>query len=611
MIKGSWFLFRLLHLAGTPFILIPMRSSFRIVLALSLISQPALAVKHIKPGAYPNAKHDMVRVYTPAQIRKAGSLRAAIISGATGPRKIAVIVVEFDPSIRAGLTSGHNTIQSLANIDTYFDQMKQYFNEASFGHLSLTVKFFGPTGAQDRAVDAHAISIGKAMEYYGCGDEGKGCSSVTTPTPGLINANGNYLIYDALVAAHGFDATLNSTNYDDVVVVHAGNGNETTEGTEGDIWSIFYSQDSVIGNAGLGFTEGDVVPETETSGVASPLGVMCHEYGHSLGLPDQYNTGVSGGRSVVGDWEIMDSGPFLGPINGVGSNPSHPGAWDKYQLGWATAQIANSKGSYSLPYAETAAGGANALVMIPVLESTSEYYLVEYRSPTAAGALFDRYIPGEGLLIWHIDDDITSTRGVRVTDPTLANTVNTGVPHAGISIVTANGQDITNAYQGGSGDTFKNQSVFTSPRSNSFNNETSGITLVNISGVGGATATFEVANLAVTPGQRILKLINYPNPAGKGYSHPSGEGHTTFQFQLGRPADDYQINIYTLAGEMVRKVNKDAITLNITRSADEKWVYEYDWDLKNGDGAHVAPGVYLYLIRADGHSKSNKAVIIR
>ena len=40
-------------------------------------------------------------------------------------------------------------------------------------------------------------------------------------------------------------------------------------------------------------------------------------------------------------------------------------------------------------------------------------------------------------------------------------------------------------------------------------------------------------------------------------------------------------------------------------------VYEYDWDLKNGNGAMVMPGVYLYLIRADGLHDSNKAVVIR
>src|SRR5205814_336495 len=144
-------------------------------------------------------------------------------------------------------------------------------------------------------------------------------------------------------------------------------------------------------------------------------------------------------------------------------------------------------------------------------------------------------------------------------------------------------------------------------QSNNFAGQPSGVTLINIAGVGTAQATVDYASLAVSAGQSISKAVNFPNPAGTGYSHPSGTGHSTIQFQLTRPAQDYSINIYTLSADLVRKVGKDAITVNITRSADLKWVYEYVWDLTNGDGAHVAPGVYLYLIRADGESKSGKA----
>jgi hypothetical protein len=123
--------------------------------------------------------------------------------------------------------------------------------------------------------------------------------------------------------------------------------------------------------------------------------------------------------------------------------------------------------------------------------------------------------------------------------------------------------------------------------------------------------TSQVANLVVSAGQSIVKLINFPNPAGKRYAHPSGEGHTTIQAQLTRPANDFSILIYTLSGDLVRKIGLTDATLNLNRSADEKWVYEYVWDLTNGDGKMVAPGVYLYLLRVDGISQSNKLVIIR
>lgn len=585
-----------------------MRKSIAIFLIGALAPcEPARAVRHIDPSAFPNAFQDKVHTPSAAQIRATGSLRAATLSNAIGTKTFAVILVQF-PSADSTLTSGDKSILSFANIDGYFSQTTSYYKEVSYNKLTINFKFFGASGTtaggETTAAAAGAFTMAKPMEYYGCGDEGTGCNGVATPTSPTVNANGNYLIRDALNLARAAQPTLNSTNFDEVVIVHAGNGNETTL-SKGDIWSIFYSQDTVIQSAGAGFDEGDVVPETEISGITSPLGVICHEFGHSLGLPDLYNTSSSGGTSVVGNWEIMDSGPFTGS----GANPSHPGAWAKATLGWAAPQTVTTKGNFSIGPIETSSSG---LIKLPVKNGLSqEYFLVEYRLRTASGALFDHNIPGDGLLIWHVDDAISAARGVTATDPALANTVNTGSPHYGVSIVTADGVAMSGSNQGGSGNTFGDQGVFTNPKSNTLGGEASGISIVNISGIGSGTSSFDVANFTVTANQSISKVAAYPNPAGKGYAHPSGEGHATLQFQLTRPANDYQIHIYTLSGDLVRRIPKDAVTLNVSRSSDSKWVYEFDWDLKNGDGALVAPGIYLYLARADGLSKSGKAVVIR
>lgn len=46
---------------------------------------------------------------------------------------------------------------------------------------------------------------------------------------------------------------------------------------------------------------------------------FAHEYGHSLGLPDNYSTGS---RNTMDDWDLMASGP------------GHMSMWDKQELGW-------------------------------------------------------------------------------------------------------------------------------------------------------------------------------------------------------------------------------------------------------------------------------------
>lgn len=246
------------------------------------------------------------------------------------------------------------------------------------------------------------------------------------------------------------------------------------------------------------------------------------------------------------------------------------------------------------------------------LGGSKEYFLVEYRSKTAG--LFDQQIPGTGILIWHIDDNITTQRGFAATDPSLQNRVNTGSPHDGVAVVTADGLTISNSNQGSANNLFPNGRVkFDSPLSNLYDGSPTGIIIANIGALGTSTVSFDAANLAGTGGVSIMKVANYPNPAGTArYPHPNGPGHTTLQFQLSKPANEYQINIYTLSGDLVRKIGKEDIAFQLLeRSANEHFVYEYVWDLTNGDGAHVAPGVYLVLVRADGQSKSAKAVIIR
>ncbi len=571
-----------------------------------------MAVRHVKPGAYPNAARDNIHHPSKAEKqRAAGSRRAATISSTTGAKNIAVIIVQF-PAGTGSLISGSRTIVSLANIDTYFTQMAAYFTEVSYGQLTLTFKFFGTAGTAGgdaTAAAANAITLAQPMEYYGCGDEGgsSSCNGVTTPFPGQTRANGDVLIQDALVAARANYGGSTPTKgngaglFDAVIVMHAGNGNETTTNTPGDIWAIYYSQTAQI-TAG-GFSEGDVVPETETSGITSPLGVMVHEFGHELGLPDLYNTLT--GASVVGDWDIMDYGPYAG----AGANPTHINSWGKVILGWVTPQVASTKGSYSIGAVESSP--ATNVVKLPVQNGeASEYFLVEYKLRSAGS--FDQQLPGDGLLVWHVDDGIASARGVEVADASLTNTVNSGSPHYGVSVVTADGVTISGSNTGGAGNLFGNGGTFTSNQSTAFNGQSSGISMANISGVGTATAHFDISNIASAGTQSILKLTAYPNPAGKGYAHASGEGHVTLQFQLARAAQTYSLNIYTVSGDLVKKIDQGDITLHLNdRSSDFKWVYEYIWDFKNGDGKMVAPGVYLYLLRVDGQTKTNKLVIIR
>lgn len=128
---------------------------------------------------------------------------------------------------------------------------------------------------------------------------------------------------------------------DHIMIVHAGAGQEGGGGVQGDdaIWShsswVDYSVGVGPGYGGVQTGDPDVwvgpytiMPED------GGIGVFCHEFGHDLGLPDEYDT-IYSGESSVGFWSLMASGSWLGQP--LGTEPSDISVWGRYALGWVNS----------------------------------------------------------------------------------------------------------------------------------------------------------------------------------------------------------------------------------------------------------------------------------
>ncbi|PPK70902.1 immune inhibitor A [Actinokineospora auranticolor] len=85
-----------------------------------------------------------------------------------------------------------------------------------------------------------------------------------------------------------------------------------------------------IGNTGLWV--GDYTMQPENGG----LGVFAHEYGHDLGLPDNYDTVGPGGAQENGInwWSLMAQSRVSSADEPIGLRANDLSAWDKLQLGW-------------------------------------------------------------------------------------------------------------------------------------------------------------------------------------------------------------------------------------------------------------------------------------
>jgi len=125
-------------------------------------------------------------------------------------------------------------------------------------------------------------------------------------------------------------------------------------------------------------------------GEPDPVGVFCHEFGHLLGLPDQY--GVAH-RTGVGDFCLMAIGHRGGGTSGA-DRPFGLCAWCRTVLGWTRPAAVDPGLVQDLVLAPSTAG-VGEVFLVPG-DAEGEAFLLENRR--RAG--WDADLPGEGLLVW-------------------------------------------------------------------------------------------------------------------------------------------------------------------------------------------------------------------
>ncbi|MEV4267131.1 immune inhibitor A domain-containing protein [Kribbella sp. NPDC049584] len=92
-----------------------------------------------------------------------------------------------------------------------------------------------------------------------------------------------------------------------------------------------------IGDTGM--YVGDYTIQPENGGIS----VFAHEYGHDLGLPDEYDTSGAAVENGVNWWTIMSQSRVSKPSDGgIGEQAADFNAWDKLQLGWLDYEIVNA-----------------------------------------------------------------------------------------------------------------------------------------------------------------------------------------------------------------------------------------------------------------------------
>ncbi|WP_395661315.1 M6 family metalloprotease domain-containing protein, partial [Aestuariivirga sp.] len=135
------------------------------------------------------------------------------------------------------------------------------------------------------------------------------------------------------------------------------------------------------------------------------VGVIIHEYGHVLGLPDLYDINYT--SNGVGQWSTMSHGLYncsWEKQNGQDvcvHTPVLLDAFSRLVLNWSTP-IVIERGAAPVSVTLPPTDESPSVVLFGSGEPLSEYFIVENRQKSG----FDAGLPGSGLLVWHVDDAV-------------------------------------------------------------------------------------------------------------------------------------------------------------------------------------------------------------
>lgn len=185
---------------------------------------------------------------------------------------------------------------------------------------------------------------------------------------------------------------------DNVYVFYAGHGENDSNMPNcvwPHSWNIEYAEtppvlDGVKINRYACSNELNFRPSLDTPEFAG-IGTFCHEFGHVLGQPDMYATTYTN-SFTPGSYSAMDHGSY----NNNGRTPPNFSAYERYAMEWLKPIDITEPteiNMYSL------ASGGNVYKMTLDEARPTEYYLFENRQQEG----WDKFIPGHGMLVWHID----------------------------------------------------------------------------------------------------------------------------------------------------------------------------------------------------------------
>lgn len=299
----------------------------------------------------------------------------------TGKLRVKVLLVDF-PDRTGNLPVQHYEAM-LFSKDIYpTGSMSDYYKEVSLGKVEVSGSVHG------------WLRMPNPYSYYTNNESGLKWNSYPHNAPRLAEDAVNTALQNGIKFEKELDK-LNQGIVTALFIVHAGRGAEemppSIRGKE--IWSHKWNLKSLI-NVGnnLYATIYLTVPND------CKVGVCAHELGHlAFQWQDFYDPNYAEDGNEwdgAGVWDLMAGGSY----NGNGVRPAHPAGLHKLQHDWV--RVTTVKKSRSLTIKPYTTKSGRVYKIVSPNYGPKQYLVLENRRKSG----FDFNLPGEGLLVWKIDE---------------------------------------------------------------------------------------------------------------------------------------------------------------------------------------------------------------
>lgn len=297
-----------------------------------------------------------------------------------GSPKALVILVEYQDE-KCTLDNAHEYFSEMLTRPGFSQwgatgSAYDYFNDASHGLFTPQFDMYGP------------VTLPENMAYYGANT---GPDGDVRPEEMVIHA---CQILDPQVDFSEYDHDGDGL-IDNVFLFYAGRG-ENSDGSEDTVWPHSWDvraahpdEDFIFDGVQLGHY---ACTNEWKSDRPDGIGTFIHEFSHVLGLPDLYTTDYSTASFTPGAWSVLDYGPY----NNKSRTPSGYSVYERYALDWIEPlEIGEADNASLLPIGDV----PEAYIL--KTSNPDEFFLFENRQQKG----WDTYLPGHGMLVWHIDYD--------------------------------------------------------------------------------------------------------------------------------------------------------------------------------------------------------------